>query len=578
MARRWGDTRLWVKGLLVLALPVLCLLAMGIANLIVGHKLDDLSRTTTATTTSVADVDRALQLVLDAETGVRGYAATGNPVFLQPYDRAVRELAYLDAPGHTIDGLDPAESDELRQLGTEDFVALGRIKAGIADGSLQGAALEAELLKGNAYSDRIRAVVGEAQTTQREELADQQQQVDAAQDAARIINVVGLVVGILAGLLAMLILLRGVLWRVARVGRNVDHFLAGTPMELGDGPTRDEIGHLEVVLLGAAELLAQRERDLQAARDEAVTATRAKDHFLGRMSHELRTPLTAILGFGQLLQMEDLGDEDADCVDHIVSAGQHLLALIQDLLDISRIETDHLSLSLEPILLDELVADSVALLGPQAAEHQVTVEHGGLGPGVVQADRQRLKQILLNLLSNAIKYNRPGGSVVVAWEPGPGTTVALTVRDTGMGILAENVSRLFQPFDRLGAESSEVEGTGVGLSLSRALAEAMGGTITAESEQGVGSAFTVTLPSAELDEGAAPASTRRPPLGQLPLGQPAAGRPMVLYAEDNLASLGVIDRLLRRRGVTLQVAMQGKLVLELARSQPPMLILLDLHL
>jgi CheY-like chemotaxis protein len=287
--------------------------------------------------------------------------------------------------------------------------------------------------------------------------------------------------------------------------------------------------------------------------------------------------------------MEDLAADDADSADHIVSAGEHLLALIEDLLDISRIETDHLSLSLEPILLGDVVDESVSLLRPQATARDVTVDIVGVGPGVVQADRQRLKQVVLNLVSNAIKYNRVGGTVAVAWRPGPASgagavaTVELVVEDTGIGILAENVDRLFDPFDRLGAEATGVEGAGVGLSLSKALTEAMRGTIDASSERGRGSTFTVTLPAAELPAGELPPTPRpRGVITSRPRPDDPAGRTtdagIVLYAEDNLASLGVIERVFARRPETLEVAIQGKMVLDLAKVVQPVLVVLDLHL
>ncbi len=417
VARWWRNARLWVKGALVLALPVIALLAMGTANLIVSNNLDHLSSTTSSTTMSIVDINRSLQLALDAETGVRGYAATGNPVFLQPYDQALAALQPL-RKAKTIDGLTPQETARLRTLGRQAIVILTTVKDGVAAGTLHGSALDTELLDGKQIEDQIRTTITTAQARERRSLVEQQNQVKNAQDTANIINIVGMVVGILAGLLAMVLLLRGIIRRVTGVNRNTERFLAGQPMDLYE-PTKDEIGHLEIVLLGAADLVTRREQELQAARDEAVAATRAKDTFLGRMSHELRTPLTAILGFGQLLQMEELSDDDADSADHIVSAGEHLLALIEDLLDISRIETDHLSLSLEPILLADVVDESLSLLRPQAVARDVTVGVTGVGPGVVQADRQRLKQVVLNLVSNAIKYNRVGGTVGVSWRPGP---------------------------------------------------------------------------------------------------------------------------------------------------------------
>ena len=583
VARWWRNARLWVKGALVLALPVIALLAMGTANLVVANELDHLSSSTSATTASIVGINHSLELALDAETGVRGYAATGNPAFLAPYNRALAALKPL-RKAKTIDGLTPQETAQLRTLGRQAIVVLAAVKDGVADGTLHGNALDTELLDGKHIEDQLRTTITAAQDRERQALAEQQSQVTNAQDAANIINIVGMVVGILAGLLAMVLLLRGIIRRVTSVNRNTERFLAGQPMDLYE-PTKDEIGHLETVLLGAADLVTRREQELQAARDEAVAATRAKDTFLGRMSHELRTPLTAILGFGQLLQMEDLAADDADSADHIVSAGEHLLALIEDLLDISRIETDHLSLSLEPILLGDVVDESVSLLRPQATARDVTVDIVGVGPGVVQADRQRLKQVVLNLVSNAIKYNRVGGTVAVSWKPGSGsaTTVELVVEDTGIGILAENVDRLFDPFDRLGAEATGVEGAGVGLSLSKALTEAMRGTIDASSERGRGSTFTVTLPAAELPGGElAPTRQPRGVITSGPRPDDPAGRTtdagVVLYAEDNLASLGVIERVFARRPETLEVAIQGKMVLDLAKVVQPVLVVLDLHL
>jgi len=305
------------------------------------------------------------------------------------------------------------------------------------------------------------------------------------------------------------------------------------------------------------------------ARDEAIAATQAKDEFLSRISHELRTPLTAVLGFGQLLQLEQLGEENADSVNHIVAAGEHLLALINDILDISRIEAGEISMSLEAIVLAEVVEESLSLLRPLAASRRVNLLSSDIG-GVVQADRQRLKQVLLNLVSNAIKYNREEGTVTISSGGATPTTLVCTVADTGVGIAAQDMDRLFQPFDRLGAETMGVEGTGVGLSLSKALTEAMHGSLTAESVQGKGRRFTSRYPSAPSPLRACRETARR--------WGGHAGAATVLYAEDNLASLRVVERLFAGRSETLQVAIQGKMVLELAKELRPSLILLDLHL
>ena len=385
------------------------------------------------------------------------------------------------------------------------------------------------------------------------------------------VDIAGLIVGVGGGALAMLLLMSGIVRRVSVVGRNAERFGSDEPFE-PTRPSRDEIGRLQAGLEHAAVLLTARQLELSNARDEAVAATRAKDVFLSRMSHELRTPLTAVLGFGQLLQLEDLGEENADSVNAIVKAGQHLLELINDVLDIAQIETGHLSLSLEPVLLSVLVADVVGLLRPLAAARHLDVEVQDLSGVPVAADQQRLKQVLLNLLSNAIKYNREQGRIVVSRAAVSTARTRIVVADTGVGISEASLGRLFTPFDRMEAAHGEVEGSGVGLSLCKSLAEAMGGTIGVESAVGEGSTFWIELPDADPGWEVSPP----PHVADTTVDGGHAGA--VLYVEDNLASLRVVERIFRRRRESLQVAVQGGMALDLARQLRPRIILLDLHL
>ena len=216
----------------------------------------------------------------------------------------------------------------------------------------------------------------------------------------------------------------------------------------------------------------------EAARDEAVRASTAKTAFLSRMSHELRTPLNAVLGFAQLLALDPLSPEQTEAVHHIRTGGRHLLDLINEIVDISRIEAGRLSLSMETVSSAVVLAAAVELVRPLAQEHDVLVVAAGADRVAdVHADRQRTTQVLLNLVSNAVKYNRPGGSVRVECRAGGPGEVVFEVSDTGPGIPPELLPRLFEPFDRLGAENSDVEGTGIGLALADALARAMGGRI-----------------------------------------------------------------------------------------------------
>lgn len=336
---------------------------------------------------------------------------------------------------------------------------------------------------------------------------------------------------------------------------------------------RDETtAHLEQDILA-------RSAELSEANQRLREASATKDTFLSRMSHELRTPLGAIKGFAELLTLSDLSGEHAEWSSLILRASDHLLDLVDEVLDIAQIESGTLSLSVEDVLLDDVLGEVLELAVPLAERHEVVVHRPRVADGhhTVRADNQRLKQVLLNLVSNAVKYNRRGGSVTVSADADPDRpdAVRISVRDTGVGLDPSLLHRLYVPFDRLGADGSGVDGTGLGLALSRTLAVAMGGTLGVESTPGTGSIFWIRVPrGVPVPETGLPvrqtsgiSAVRRGPAGQ------------VLYIEDTVTNIRLVEAILRRRpDVRLIPAMQGRLGIELAREHAPDLVLLDLHL
>ena len=314
------------------------------------------------------------------------------------------------------------------------------------------------------------------------------------------------------------------------------------------------------------------------AKEAAEAANRAKSEFLSRMSHELRTPLNAIIGFGQLMEMDAVTPEQRESVDQILRAGRHLLNLINEILDIARIEAGRLSLSIEPVALQEIVEECQDLIRPSAAQRRIVLDlQTGVDSQIVMADRQRLKQVLLNLLSNAVKFNSEGGRVTLSCTSRPQDRLRLGVTDTGPGISPESLRKLFTPFERLGAGQLGIEGTGLGLALSKTLTEAMQGVMGVESAVGRGSTFWIELPVAR--DVAPEADAPEPAAAAVGPTAIARAARTVLYIEDNLSNLKLLERVMARRpDVRLLTAMQGRLGLDLARQHRPDLILLDLDL
>jgi len=320
--------------------------------------------------------------------------------------------------------------------------------------------------------------------------------------------------------------------------------------------------------------------ELASAKSVAEKANRAKSEFLSSMSHELRSPLNAILGFAQLMESADPlpAAPQAARIAQILQAGWHLLKLINEILDLAVIESGQVSLSMEHVSLAEAMSECQSMMEPQAQQRGVHMTFPSFDrPIFVRADRTRLKQIVINLLSNAIKYNKEAGTVVVAYTTIAPDRIRISVTDTGAGLAPEKLAQLFQPFNRLGQEAGGVAGTGIGLIVTKRLAEMMGGVLGVESRPGAGSVFwceltTEAAPQLAVHSGEVRGFDRP----ELPSGAP--GRTL-LYVEDNPANMELVEQLIARcPDIRMMTAINGALGIELARALRPTVILMDINL
>ena len=325
------------------------------------------------------------------------------------------------------------------------------------------------------------------------------------------------------------------------------------------------------------------ESGILKARNEAEKANQAKSEFISRMSHELRTPMNSILGFSQLMSMGEVTPAQRKAINHILNSGKHLLNLINEVLDISRIEAGSFSLTPEPVKIEGIIREMTDVISPVAQKRKIKteLENSPSNSLYVFADRLSLKQVLLNLINNAVKYNREGGSVLINTRivdnaSGTDNTVRISVIDTGHGIKPEDIGRLFSPFERIGAENTEIEGSGLGLSLVKKLVTSMKGEVGVASIHGKGSTFWIDLPLAKGEK------------GSLAEAEEAGGRKMapegssgiVLYFENNISNIELAEEVLlnQRPSVRIITCRQGEKALSSAREYNPDLILLDLSL
>ncbi|HJR46048.1 MAG TPA: ATP-binding protein [Actinomycetota bacterium] len=563
--RLWSRLSLTHKGVAIMLLALVPMALAGALQLYFTVSVRRLDAQVLMDRGHRLDQARLMSLLVDAETSVRGYLLTADESFLEPYENARARIPELLRRMEEHSG----ESGHGREL--EEIPGLVERKFDVMAGLVRSGNSEDDLREGRIVMDAISARVADLAADEDARIQNLLQARDDEYRREQRLLAAGALVALLASAGAGMILLRGIVRRVQVVRANAQRLADGRPLEALP-PSRDDIAQLDALLSQSANLLRARESALRQAKEEADRANSAKSVFLSRMSHELRTPLNAILGFTELARAEVRGEVRGD-LDQIHLAGRHLLDLINEVLDISRIEAGHMSLSLESVSVPEVVTEAMALVRGAAAARGIRVRSECSESVFVRADRQRLKQVLVNLLSNGVKYNHDAGGVVVSCVT-MGRSVRVVVTDTGPGLPKGAAEKLFTPFARLGAETSEIEGTGLGLALSKNLIEAMGGEMDVGTSGPAGTEFWFSL---ALDE--APSVVEAVQEAPLAAVAPDRSPATVLQVEDNPSNIKLVARIMQRRPwIDLVTAQLGADALEVAKRVGPDLVLLDLNL
>ena len=501
ISTRWANLPLRKKGLVVVSLPMAALVTATLFGYLVQSEADERKRAGDQTVHVRNQIQTVLNLLLDAETGVRGYDLSQDRAFLDPYEAAFDELPRALATLERLVGDNASQAvraANIRFLTGRKLEVLGELRAAA---TRSGVSRKQILDRDDRLMRELRDELGAMLSEEEQRLADRLGQVEDSQRDLRIVFAGTIGLGLAGGVIAMLLFTTGVAHRVQRISDSAHRLAKGAPLPLRPAG-RDEVGQAAEALGEASTLLADRERRLreakesaEQAKDVAEKANWAKSDFLSKTSHELRTPLTAMIGFSHYMASQDLKPEQIEIIERIRQAGKHLAGVLTDVLDIARVEAGGLSISMHPVAVEGAVREAVAMVSQLAAEHDVKVEVslGDCATATVSADLQRLNQVLINLISNAIKYNRPGGRVTVGCFRTE-SQLHLTVTDEGPGIPSEKLGRLFEPYDRLGAEATPVNGIGLGLTISKSLVELMGGRLEVDSVVGGGSMFSVVLP------------------------------------------------------------------------------------
>jgi signal transduction histidine kinase/ActR/RegA family two-component response regulator len=570
VAQTWQDLPLGIKGVIVIALPLLVLLASLGSLYLREQQSTVLENKLRLALQNQRDIQTVHTHLLEASTGVRDYLLTGDKHFLEIFFRVEKSLPSILAQLQTqlenesqkqrLAEISPLVEENLR-----DLKALSEHESDIASKNL--------IEKFKSQVDTLDALRNQIELLNAEEamlVAKDQEEVSEQRQRNIRLTLLAAIAGIIGSLLAVWIFSRTIVKRVRLLRDSAAHLAKAEALDLPSS-SRDELGQLSNELEHASQLLAKNISDTEQARQQAEEASAAKSRFLSRTSHELRTPLNAVLGFAQLLEEDLAPGKQRDSATLIKGAGQHLLKLINEVLEIARIESGETVLALEPVHINELLQEARHYIAPIGKVRDIQINCDCEESLWAMANRQKLLQVVLNLLSNALKYG-PHSATVQLKAYQRDQLVVIEVQDEGSGIHSTLRDRLFTPFDRLGAEDSKVEGTGLGLALSKQLVIAMHGTIHVADGKGL---FWIEIPATtqRLASKSIDSSDNHKKIIQ------NIERKTILYVEDNSSNKALVQAIIQRQHqIKLDFATTIKEAKNYLREVTPSLMLIDLHL
>ena len=570
IAQAWQDLPLGLKGVCVIALPLLVLLASLGSLYIREQESTQLENKLRLALQNQRDIQEVHTMLIEASTGGRDYLLTGDKHFLDIFFQVESKLPAIlkaleiqldnDAQKERLAKINPLAEQNLR-----DLRVLSEYESNIASDDLI-----AKFKSQVNTLDQLRVEIERLNAEEAILVAKDQQDVMQQRQRHIVITLFAAVAGIIGSLVAVWIFSRTIVKRVRLLRDSAAHLAKAEKLDLPSS-SQDELGQLSDELDHASQLLAKNISDSIQAKKEAEEASASKSMFLSRTSHELRTPLNAILGFAQLLEQDLSQGKQRDSVSLILGAGQHLLKLINEVLEIARIESGEISLDLASVAVNTLLEEAKQYIAPIGKIRDIEIKTT-IAPNLwASANRQKLLQVVLNLLSNALKYG-PANSVIQLYAYSRHGKVIIEVQDEGAGIPTKLKERLFTPFDRLGAEQTKVEGTGLGLALSKQIMLAMNGSIHVANDK---SLFWIELNVGEADDGLNESTPSSPNKKYTALNN----KHSVLYVEDNISNRALVEAIINRQhDLRIHCVSTIKDAKQYLTEVMPSLLLIDLNL